>query len=376
MKLKGKLLWLTLIILIGALLAARLYYVKPAPLAALITQAAGEKSNLTRTANPATPTPVPLRPDMATGMIFPQWGPNAYTKADKNWTQGLKEIKSQTGARWLGLYLQFHQASEDTTQIELAKDGQTPAGLKEGIEMAHKMGYKVYVFPAITLDNAHGWAGYIKYTSDAENQEWFDNYWQQLQPFVAACQEAGCDRFSIGNEDEGLEQSPGGYWHQLLTRVHSAYSGQIVYNINFSTQLKSPIPQWMHDPLLSEIGVSAYYSLFDNEGTVPLAQLPVLWRERVQAHVDDLAHTLGKNIFLSEIGYRNTNHAGYRPYQDTDEGQKDLKVQAALYDAALQNIANDHLIDGIFIWAWSKPPFAPNSTPAAQTIHQWYEKLS
>lgn len=72
----------------------------------------------------------------------------------------------------------------------------------------------------------------------------------------------------------------------------------------------------------------------------------------------------------------NTSHATYHPYQDADQGKKDLKMQAALYDAALQNIANDHLIDGVFIWAWSKPPFAPNSTPAAQTIHQWYERLA
>ncbi|GCE24805.1 hypothetical protein KDA_02890 [Dictyobacter alpinus] len=379
MKLKYRIIWLTAIALLLVILLVRIYAVRPAGLEQLFSQTQSAQSNQgTSSHAPAssitpTPTPPPLRPNLAAGMIFPQWGPRSYTTADKNWEPGLKEIRTQTGANWIGLYLQFHQDSEFTTNVHIAHDGQTPAGLKAGIEMAHKMGYRVYVFPAITLDNAHAWGGYIRYDTDVDNQAWFDNYWHQLQPFLQACQQAKCDRFSIGNEYEGLEQSPDSYWHQLLTRVHSVYPGQIVYSRNFSSQLKYPVAGWMRDPLLSEVGLSSYYSLIDTETSIPKQQLPDLWKNRVQPHLDAMARDLGKPVFISEIGYRNTSYAGYLPYQDTDNGVKDPTMQAALLDAAFQNIAKDKLIDGVFVWAWSKPPFAPNYTPAAKTIHHWYD---
>lgn len=365
---KVRMLWLVCIVLIAGALAVRVYFIWPTLQPAL-------RSHLSLPAATATPTAPRIRPDLATGMIFPQWGPTAYTAADKNWTQGLQEIQQQTAARWIGLYIQFHQTSEFSTIVHSAQDTPTPEAVQSGIEQAHKMGYSVYVFPTITLDGAHAWAGYIKYTTEAQNQAWFDNYWQLLKPYAQACQAAGCERFSIGNEYEGLERSPDFYWHQLLQQVHSVYSGQIVYNMNFSSQLKYPVPAWMSDPLITAIGVSSYYSLTDAEGSIPQEQLPELWKSRVQTHLDQLASDLNKPVFISEIGYRDSNYAGYNPYQSIDDGRRDDQMQAALYDAALANIAQDHSIDGVFIWAWSMPPFAPNYKPAARVLHQWFERL-
>ncbi|GER86092.1 hypothetical protein KDW_02540 [Dictyobacter vulcani] len=381
MKLNVRIIWIMLIVLLLGILLARIYVAPPAALVQLLQQTQSAQSNrgtqhdVSSPSITLKPTPPPLRPNLVAGIIFPQWGPRSYTTADKNWEPGLKKIHTQTGANWISLYLQLHQDSEFTTNVHIARDGQTPAGLKAGVEMAHKMGYRVYVFPAITLDNTHAWGGYIKYATGTDNQVWFNNYWRQIQPFLQACQQAKCDRFSIGNEYEGLEQSPDIYWHQLLTRVHTVYSGQIVYSRNFSSQLKYPISPWMKDPLLSEIGLSSYYSLIDTETKVTKQQLPGLWKSRVQSHLDEMARMLGKPVFISEIGYRDTIYAGYLPYQDTDDGVKDLDMQAALFDAAFQNIANDKLIDGVFIWAWSKPPFAPNYTPAAKVIHHWYDRF-
>lgn len=369
---KVRIFWIACIILIAGALAARIYYIWPA-----IQPTLGNRLQHPISLSGATPTPTRprLRPDLATGMIFPQWGPTAYTATDKNWTQGLQEIQQQTAARWIGLYIQFHQESEFSTVVHSAQDTPTPEALQSGIEQARKMGYHVYVFPTITLDSAHSWAGYIQYTTEAQNQAWFDNYWQLLKPYVQACQIAGCERFSIGNEYEGLERSPAFYWHQLINRVHEIYSGQIVYNMNFSSQLKYAVPAWMSDPLLTAIGVSSYYSLTDEEAPIPQEQLPELWKSRVQTHLDQLSTDLDKPVFISEIGYRNSNYAGYNPYQGVDDGRPDDQTQAALYNAALENIARDPRIDGVFIWAWSMPPFAPNYKPAAKVIHQWFEQL-
>lgn len=367
---KIRVFWIVCIILIALALGARIYTIWPS-----LKHNVGDQ--LSRSASQLIPTPTRprLRPDLATGIIFPQWGSEAYTSSDTNWTQGLQEIKTQTAARWVGMYIQFHQASAFSTVVHSGQDTPTPASLARGVDQARRMGYHVYVFPTITLDSNHAWAGTIKFADQAQNRAWFNSYWQLLRPYIQACAAVGCERFSIGNEYEGLEHSPGSYWQQLLAQVHSIYTGQIVYNMNFSSQLKYRAPTWMSDPLLTAIGVSSYYSVTTEEVSVPRTQLPALWRSRVEANLDQLSTEIGKRVFISEIGYRDSNYAGYKPYQAVDNGQRDDQMQAALYSAALEDIATDHQIDGIFIWAWSVSPFAPNNKPAAQVLQQWFEKL-
>lgn len=367
---KVRVLWIACIVLIVVALGARIYAIWPALKITLGNQ-------LPHQATQAVPTPARprMRPDLATGIIFPQWGPEAYTPLNRNWTQGLQEIQVQTAARWIGMYIQLHQASVLSTVVHGAQDTPTPESVSRGIEQAHRMGYHVYVFPTITVDANHAWAGSIAYSDNTLTRAWFESYWQVLKPYVQACARAGCERFSIGNEYEGLERSSADAWHQLLQKVHRVYSGQIVYNMNFSSQLKYAVPSWMSDPLLRAIGVSSYYSLTTDEVSISPKRLPALWKSRVQAHLDKLSTEVGKPVFISEIGYRDTNYAGYRPYQGVDDGRRDDQMQGALYNAALEDIATDHQIDGIFIWAWSVQPFAPNNKPAAKVLQQWFEKL-
>ncbi len=75
---------------------------------------------------------------------------------------------------------------------------------------------------------------------------------------------------------------------------------------------------------------------------------------------------------LSEIGYRNSADALYQPWQWKSSAPPDPDLQAAAYEAALQNIIRDPYIAGAFFWGWSVPAFAPNWLPAAQTLHRWY----
>jgi hypothetical protein len=88
--------------------------------------------------------------------------------------------------------------------------------------------------------------------------------------------------------------------------------------------------------------------------------------------LDALALASGKDIILSEIGYRNSADALYQPWQWKSSAPADPDLQAAAYEAALQNIIRDPYIAGAFFWGWSVPAFAPNWLPAAQTLHRWY----
>ena len=136
-----------------------------------------------------------------------------------------------------------------------------------------------------------------------------------------------------------------------------------------------PIPTWMHDSRLSTIGVSAYIPLTPTPQHLNINQIPLLWKNVVGQKLDRFAQQLGKPILLSELGYRDTAFAGYRPENMYEKEPRDDLEQAALFDAALRNVVYDTHITGIFIWAWSFPPFAPNGKLAAQILHRWYTAL-
>src|SRR6266705_510647 len=246
------LVWLAILVILTSLLLFRLSALgELAPLLSV----ASSTGNATPTSHShfsasVTPTPTPSRPDFQTGVIFPQWGPDAYSIHDRNWVSGLSEISSQTAARWLSLPISFHQANEFATTVEVQKDIPSPATLASGIKMAHVHGYHVFVYPLLMLDGVHSWAGYVQFSSITQATAWFDSYWHALQPYVQASDQAGAEQFSIGNELELLENSFPAHWQQLISNIHHIYHGRIVYSINWSS-FKYPIPDWFSNPDLS-----------------------------------------------------------------------------------------------------------------------------
>ena len=128
----------------------------------------------------------------------------------------------------------------------------------------------------------------------------------------------------------------------------------------------------MHDPLLSAIGISAYFPLTQTPHRLAPAALPALWSAAIRTRIDAFARQLGKPVLLSEIGYRNSVDALYQPWTQTTHAPADPQEQAAAYNAALQNSMHDPYIMGIYFWAWSYPVYQPNNLPAAHVLFQWY----
>jgi hypothetical protein len=104
--------------------------------------------------------------------------------------------------------------------------------------------------------------------------------------------------------------------------------------------------------------------------------MPALWREKAGSYLDDLALRLGKPVFISEIGYRDSTDALYTPWEPKTGAPTDPEEQAGAYNAALADASVDPDIIGIFIWAWSVPGFEPNWRPAAQALHRWYTSIT
>jgi len=314
------------------------------------------------------------RPTFETGMIFPQWGQTAYSKGDPNWSIGLSDMQQQTAAQWVAIPINLYQTSVTSTQVTTAAITPTVQALVEGILAAKARYYHVFVVPLLTAGGTLTWSGSVHFTTLEQDQAWFDSYWQALQPFAAAAAQARADQLAIGTELEQLQSAPAFFWHQLLERVHAVFAGRLTYDLNWSSLYK-PLPAWLKDPLLNMIGVSVYIPLTATPQRLDPAALPRLWREQIGKLLDELSVQTHKPVLISEIGYRNSAYALYRPWQRDAAAQAeppDPEEQAAAYNAALSNALVDPSINGIFFWAWSVPLFEPNWKPAAKILYKWY----
>lgn len=316
----------------------------------------------------------PHRPAFQTGMIFPQWGTNAYDTTDTNWQIGLKDIEKQTGAQWIEVPINFYQSSVTSTQVTTTSITPTPEAMAAGISTARAKHFHVFVVPLLSAGGTLTWAGSIQFADPRLLQAWFDSYWQALKPYAIAAAQAGAEQLAIGTEMEKLQYIQPSYWTQLIERVHQVFPGQITYDMNWSS-LYNPIPSWMSNPLLATIGVSVYIPLTDTPQRLDPSVLPSLWRANIEKLLDTLALKIGHPVIISEIGYRNSAYALYRPWQRDAIAQAeppDTQEQAAAYDAALRDVLTDPNITGIYFWAWSVPLFQPNWKPAAKVLFKWY----
>jgi hypothetical protein len=340
---------------------------KPLPFQQFQTVVASRDENM-------TPVLRMQRPNFQTGIIFPQWGTHAYDSTDKNWQVGLNDIENQTSAQWIELPINLYQSSFTSTQVTVSAITPTPDAVAAGIRIARSKYYHVFIVPLLSVGGTFTWSGSIQFFTTQQMQQWFDSYWQALQPYVISAAQAGAEELAIGTELEKLQLAPASLWNQLIARVHQFFPGKLTYDMNWSS-LFNPIPSWMHNSLLSVVGVSVYIPLTDTQQRLDPAIIPKLWQEKIGKLLDWLSTQLSRQVFISEIGYRDSAFALYHPWQRDAQAQAeplDPVEQAAAYNAALTNVIADKHIGGIYFWAWSVPLFEPNWKPAAKVLYKWY----
>ena len=309
-----------------------------------------------------------LRPNFRCGVAFPRWSSDGYSFHDSIWSSGLHDLYPQTGARWVSIVVELYQPNLSIPSVQTNPGTPTPASVAEGIKLAKQYGYHVFVEPLLATGGPANWGGYVHYHSAQDLSTWFDSYWSTLRPYVVAAHDA--DQLAIGTELQGLQDVAPQYWLSLLSNVHNLYSGPLVYDLNW-TSLQHSLPTWLKSPLLTYLGVSAYFPLVDTPRQVTQQEAVILWHDRVQHWLDLLAEETGKPVVITEIGYRNMIDAGYKPFAYTTTAPRDDMQQALLYNATLTNVFNDQHIAGIFFWAWQIPPFG-FSKQTEQTLWKWY----
>lgn len=366
-------------LLLGSIMLEWLLFTGQPPAPAAFASVLGPRFAATTSLPTYGPTPIAYaRPSFQAGVAFPQWGLDAYSPANRNYGIGLHEILDQTGSRWVELPITLEQQSYLSTTVETGQETPTPQSVLAGIEAAHDLGLRVFVTVVITLREPTPWhtqwSGDIRCFATADCAAWFASYWQAIRPYLAVAQEASAEQFAIATELGWMGLADGSFWTTLLDQTAHVYTGRLVVTVNFSDVEAhgTDFPDWMHDPHIAALGVSSYFSLVDSPTTVPASQMAALFAARVRAPLDALARAYKKPVLISEIGYRDSADALYLPFADATSAKPDPFEQAAIYRTAAEAALDDPLIAGIYFWAWSLKPFAPNNLPAAAALRQVY----
>jgi hypothetical protein len=356
---------LTAIIATSFLFSVRIF-------SASLGQPAKAQANAAQSAKPAQPAPV--RPVFERGIIYPQWYSAGYGVSDTTWQQGVATIKTQTGAQWIEIPVLFSQATSHSTHIQPTASAPSVQSFSEGIARAHSLGYKVFFVPLMQVRETGGWSGSITFTTLALQQAWFDGYWNTILPYVFAAASLHVEQMAIGTELQALQQIvPDALWDQLISRIRGIFQNTLTYDMNWSSLALLPMPTWLRNASLTYIGVSTYIPLLDKSGRVDPQSMPALWRDKIKTQLDALAGQIGKQVLISEIGYRNSSDALYHTWESTTTAKADPQEQAGAFDATLTNVFSDAHIAGTFFWGWDDVGrFAFSGQLATQVLLKWY----
>ncbi len=354
---------LTAIIAASFLFSVRLF-------SASLTQSGNAQAKVVPT-KPAQPQLA--RPAFERGIIYPQWNNDGYGVNDTTWQQSVASLKTQTGAQWIEIPVLFSQATSSSTVVGISSSAPTVQSFTEGVERAHNLGYKVFFVPLMQVRQAGGWSGSITFKTLAQQQAWFDSYWNAIVPYVTAASSQHVDQMAIGTELQTLQKEvPDALWNQLIGHIRGVFNGTLTYDMNWSS-LTLSMPAWLHNSGLTYIGVSTYIPLLAKAGRIAPKDMPAMWRDKIKTQLDALAVQLGKQVLITEIGYRNSSDALYRPWEAQTKAKADPQEQAGAYDAALTNVFQDAHIAGTFFWGWDDVgQLAINGQPATQVLLKWY----
>ena len=340
------------------------------------------KSTVTTLTTPSVVTQTPVKPcqskqrDFQMGIAFPDWGSTAYGESDTKWLTELPGMQTGTAACWVEIPVLLHQDSLTSTSVVQGDPTTSLSSFSYGIQFAKSLGLHVFVPIQLQSSGDQPWSAFVHFSTNAQEQQWFESYWQTVKPYAEAAQQYGIEQFAIGTEYRWLEQNaPASLWNGLIGEISQVFHGTVTYDMDWTSLAYSP-PSWMRNPLLKMIGISSYAPVVNYAVRVDPAQMRGLWARKSQRDIDNFSIAVGKPILLSEIGFPNCEVALYQPWNSSCTAPQDQQEQAAATDAALANIISDRHILGTFFWGWDNArDFNLINVQAASVIMKYYKSL-
>jgi hypothetical protein len=228
-------------------------------------------------------------------------------------------------------------------------DAVTDRQLHVAIENARRLGLGIILKPQILVDD--GWAGDIKFGSDADEERWFERYRDLIGYYARLAERERVDTFVIGTELSGVETSA--RWRDVIASVRAVFHGTLTYAAHGVKGVKR-FSAWRE---LDAIGVNLYPKLGDSAD-----------KSSVRARMDQTVKELKKltreilrPVWVLEVGIPSVQGALESPWD-----WRRLSDTSSVPEPALQGMVlgqwlealEKPWIDAVFIWCWYSDPYA------------------
>ena len=351
----------------------------PQPASTWTTPRNGSKT--ARVGQDSTPESAPVKPcsskqrNFQMGVAFPDWGTTAYGASDTKWLAELPDMQAKTAACWVEMPVLLHQDSLTSTTVVQGPATTQLSSFNYGVRFARSLGLHVFVTIQLQSAGDQPWSAFIHFSTYAQEQQWFESYWQVVKPYAMVAEQDGVEQFALGTEYRWLEQNaPASLWNELIDELSSVFSGTLTYDMDWTALHYTP-PSWMRNPHLKMIGISSYTPLVDAPVRVAdPKQISALWVQTAQRDLDNFSIALGRPIFLSEVGFPDCELALYQPWNSYCTAPPDPQEQAAGTEAVLANAIADRRILGSFFWGWDNAlDLNLHAVQASSVIQSYYK---
>jgi len=269
---------------------------------------------------------------------------------------------AKTGANWIAIVVTEYQDYTNSTQIypliNTTKHNdyftfktETPKGIENVINHAHRLGMKVMLKPHIDLTEEKNkliWRGNIGEDFKTEEQwlAWFESYNQFIVKYAKMAQALNVDMFSLSCELIVVSRRDD-LWRNIIKNVRGVYSGVLTDSANHDGEEFEKT--WWDE--MDYIGVDAYYlSIKTKDYTTNLTTMEQQLT-KVAEKLEKLSKKYKKDVIITEVGFcsgnceRNETATIYQQY-----------MQAEFYDIFMKVFNRYDFIKGYFWWAWNSDP--------------------
>ncbi|MDT7829235.1 glycoside hydrolase TIM-barrel-like domain-containing protein [Pricia sp. S334] len=255
--------------------------------------------------------------------------------------------------------------------------GETKEGAMQYIKLLHDNGIKTMVKPQIWIWKGE-FTGRLTMHTEADWKILEDSYEDFIMTYANMAADAGSELFCVGTELARFVQLRPDYWHRLIAKIRTVYSGKLTYAANWDEYDR--IPFWED---LDYIGIDAYFPLSE-EKTPSVAQLKAGWQEH-KDRIKALYSTCEKPVLFTEYGYRSTDQTAWKPWLvDRHEEPVNLTAQENATRAILEEFWPESWFAGGYVWKWfidhkqsggeRDNRFTPQNKPAEEVLRDFYRR--
>lgn len=261
--------------------------------------------------------------------------------------------------------------------------GESKRGISETTRLAKKYGIKTILKPHIWMRSrgSDKWRSDIAMESEADWQEWFENYTRFIVHYATLADSIGIEALSIGTElHQTVVQKPD-EWRKIIKKIRAVYKGKLTYSGNWYKEFED-VTFWDD---LDFIGVQGYFPLSDKKHP-SVEEMKKGWETHIP-QLRALHKKYNKQIVFTEIGYKSSPSTAITPWEWHEEfsafdDEISLKTQADCYEAFFQTFWNEPWFDGVFFWKWfpdytyisgrGSDLFSPQYKPAEKVMQKWF----